>query len=151
MFPQRLRILNKILRTYCISISAQNTKFSSMKRDRLALFFSLCKKNVKNCDVSVTVWAILIKFGTVTQNMSLECMAVKNYNIKNSRRQTAAISKIERSRRWRMGLSSALAVRHLGFLKLIFNGRRTRETRSALLFHISCRQVISFQKSLCKA
>jgi len=50
-------------------------------------------KNLKNRDISATVWPIFTKFGTMIQNGLLTALTIKNLNFKNPRCWTAAILK----------------------------------------------------------
>jgi len=45
-------------------------------------FNILLEKKTKNCDTSATVRIISKKINMMTNNVSLKCMAVKNFNFK---------------------------------------------------------------------
>jgi len=61
----------------------------------------------------VHIYETLQKLGMMMQNGSLNCLAVKNFNLKNLKGQTAAILK-SRYLTMQSSLSSESAVRHLG-------------------------------------
>jgi len=70
-------------------------RFLAHPVSRMFTFHSATVKNSRNCDIAATVRPISIKFGTVMQNASVKCTAVKIFNFKNPSWWTNAIFKIK--------------------------------------------------------
>jgi len=63
--------------------------------ENVYISLSHCKELAKFFDIAATVRPISIKFGTVMQNASVKCTAVKIFNFKNPSWWTNAIFKIK--------------------------------------------------------
>jgi len=102
----------------------------------------------KNCDICATVGPISAKFNTMAQNVFWStALKISILKLQDGEQQPSWKSKNCNIWWWyRTGLSNVTAVRHLGFLKWIFNGRHTRDARSTWACQILWRSIVLLQR-----